>query len=171
METIPLEKSQPGWFRYLANVHFGWFWLIFFLAQLMVAFPPLLFEFLPEGALENTAVDMLRARGKTMVLYSTVIFAPIIETFICQFSVIKLFRLMTKRFDLTLFIAVPLSAFLFAIGHWFSIYYVVAMFLAGILLALAFVVGMYRRDLPAFLNVAIIHASWNLFAFVAEEVF
>jgi len=154
----------------LINMNFWVFLGMFFLFQLMLDLPNVIFRFVPSDSLTNDSVENLEQYGKVAVLYGLVVFAPIIETFIYQFSIIKLFKLVFKDDLLILIIAVPISALFFSLSHPYSVYYVVITFLSGLLFGLAFFIGMYRKDLPAFLIVVMVHSSWNLFAFIMDEV-
>lgn len=164
-----MEKNK--FYSYLIKSHLLIFVGFFFFLHFIVQLPFLFFDFdTSEDVLNNSTVDLLEENGKVVVLYWTVLFAPFFETFFFQFSIIKIFRLISKRAWVMFFIAIPLSAVLFSIVHPYSVYYQVAAFFIGLVYAIAFFIGMYRKDLPAFLLVFIIHSSWNLFAFIMEEL-
>ena len=164
-----MEKSQ-FWF-YLVKSHFLIFVGFFFFLHILIQLPFLWFDFNEsDNILNNSTVELMEQDGKLVVLYWTLLIGPFIETFLFQFFIIKIFRLISKRLWTMVFIAIPLSAVLFSLSHSYSVYYQVAAFFVGLIYATAFFVGMYRKDLPAFLIVLIIHSSWNLFAFVMNEL-
>ena len=164
-----MEKSRICTYLIRSNFFFfiGFFLFLHFLVQL----PFLCIDFSGDGdVLNNSAIELLEKDGKAVVLYTTVIFAPLLETFVFQFSIIKGFRLISKRTWVMIFLAIPISAVLFSFAHDYSIYYQVAAFFVGLIFASAFLVGIYRKDWPAFFLVFMIHSCWNLFAFVMEEL-
>ena len=79
-------------------------------------------------------------------------------------------RFIIRNSLMVFFIAIPLSALTFAFNHNYSEYYQINAFFGGLIYAIAFFLGEYRRDLPAFIIVAIIHSLWNLFAFIMNEI-
>ena len=154
--------------NFLINIHPGIFIGIFFLLGILIDLP---FLGVPEEASKNESWEQIKQTGgKLAVLFAGVIIAPLIETFVFQFSVIKILRFLIKNAALCFYIALLVSALLFSINHWYSVYYLMNTFFMGLLYAFAFYIGQYRRDMPAFLLVASIHGLGNLFAFVMDEL-
>ncbi|MFP4621479.1 MAG: CPBP family intramembrane glutamic endopeptidase [Bacteroidales bacterium] len=155
-------------FQFFVNSHVEKFLGICFLAHLLIDIP---FIWVPEESTTNDSLEMIeQSGGKAAVLFASVLLAPIFETFIYQFSVIKLFRWIVKKTLWNFSIAIPVSAVLFSISHSYSIYYQINTFLIGILYAVIFYLAQYRKDWPAFLVVVVLHASWNLFACIMDEI-
>ncbi len=154
---------------FLFNAPFGIFVGIFFLLRLVINIP--LMWTSEESTTNDSVVLLEQTGGKALLLFVSVVLAPLFETFIYQFSVIKILRFIIKRALWCFSIAVPISALFFAWDHSYSTYYQTSAFLIGILYASVFYIAQYRRELPAFLIVAILHSSWNLFAFIMDEIF
>lgn len=155
-------------FHFLVNSHLERFLGVCFLAHLLIDIP---FLWVPEESATNDSLEMIeQTGGKASVLFASVILAPVFETFIYQFSVIKIIGWLMKNTIWSFFIAIPVSAFLFALSHPFSIYYQINTLLVGLLYATIFFIAQYRKDWPAFLVVIVLHASWNLFACIMDEL-
>jgi len=154
--------------NFLLNTHIGIFLMICFFSQFLIEIS---FLWVPEESKTNDSLEMIeQTGGKAMVFFSAVILAPVFETIIYQFSVIKIIRWIIKNTIWNFSIAIPISAILFAISHPYSIYYQISTLLIGILYGIIFYIAQYRKDWPAFLVVLILHASWNLFAFIMDEI-
>ena len=156
------------YFNFLLNTHLGVFLGMCFLLHLLINLP---FLWVPEESTTNDTVEMLEETGgKATLLFASVIIAPLFETFLYQFSVIKILRFLIQNTVWCFLIAIPFSALLFAWDHPYSRYYQIGSFFIGLLYASVFYISQYRRELPAFLIVAIIHSSWNLFTFIMDEI-
>jgi hypothetical protein len=161
-----MKKSKLIYF--LLNTHIAIYLGVCFLAQLLIDIP---FLFVSEENATNDSLEMIeQTSGKAMVLFAAVILAPVFETIIYQFSVIKIITWVIKNTVWSFSIAISASAFLFALSHPFSIYYQINTFLVGLLYAIIFLISQYRKDWPAFLVVLVLHASWNLFACIMDEL-
>ena len=153
---------------FLLNTHIVIYLGVCFLAQLLIDIP---FLFVSEENATNDSLEMIKqTSGKAMVFFAAVILAPVFETIIYQFSVIKIITWVIKNTAWSFSIAITASAFLFALSHPYSIYYQINTFIVGLLYAIIFLISQYRKDWPAFLVVLVLHASWNLFAFIVEEI-
>jgi len=126
---------------------------------------------LPDDVTQNPHSEIGNNLEKVSYFFMSIVFAPILETFIFQFSVIKIIRLFIKKAKWGFFISVPVSALLFSLNHSYSVAYMSATFLTGLIYAIAFYIAQYRRDFPAFFIIAIFHSSWNIFAFSMNEIF
>ena len=170
VESIHIIMNMLKIFRFLVHAPLGIYIGVFLLSSFLLQVPFIFSDWYADEDFQNPMVDSLEEGGKTLVLYYSVIFAPLIETFVVQFSVIKLFRLITKKAILTLAIAVPLSAILFSLLHTYSPYYMMITFFMGYSMGVAFFIGMYRKDWPAFMLVVMIHSAWNLLVFILHEI-
>jgi uncharacterized protein len=94
-------------------------------------------------------------------LLITVIAAPIMETLIFQALIIEIVCKIIKRPRKNIWIAVMVSSLAFGLNHTYSLSYFIITFFAGIILALAYYLGRYRKESPIVL-VFIIHAIYNL---------
>src|SRR6056297_712976 len=96
MNYIRMEKSQ-FWF-YLVKSHFLIFVGFFFFLHILIQLPFLWFDFNEsDNILNNSTVELMEQDGKLVVLYWTLLIGPFIETFLFQFFIIKIFRLISKR--------------------------------------------------------------------------
>lgn len=92
-----------------------------------------------------------------------VIVAPLIETLIFQALIIEIICKIIKRPRKNILIAVVASSLAFALNHTYSIGYVIFAFLVGIIYALAYYLGRYRKE-GAVTLVFTLHAMYNLSA-------
>jgi hypothetical protein len=153
--------------NYIIRNRFIAFFGVCFSLHLLVSLPFLL---LPDDLTQNPHSEVGNNLEKVNYFFMSIVLGPLFETFIFQFSVIKVIRLFIKKAKWGLYISVPFSALLFSLNHSYSIAYMVATFLTGLVYAVAFYIAQYRRDFPAFIIVAIIHSSWNIFAFSMNEI-
>lgn len=161
-----MKNSKP--IHFLLNTHIGIFLLLCFLSHFFIE---IFFLWVPDESKINSSLEMIeQTGGKAMVLFASVVLAPAFETLIYQFSIIKLLQWIINNPRWSFSIAIPVSAALFALDHPYSLYYQVSTFLIGLLYATIFYLSQYRKDWPAFLVVLVLHASWNLFAFIVEEI-
>lgn len=130
----------------------------------------LAFLLLPDKMNKVNYFENLQHIEKVGLFFMSIGLAPILETFIFQFSVIKITRVFIKKAKWGLYISVPISALLFGLSHCYSIVYMFATFLTGLIYALAFYIAQYRRDFSAFIIVAAFHSLWNIFASIMNEV-
>lgn len=160
--------KTPRFFHIFNSINIGVYIGIFFLIHLLISIP---FLWVPEESTTNESIEMIEETGgKIWVLFASVILAPIFETFLYQFSVIKIIRFILKNAVLCFFISIPISALFFAWDHSYSTHYSLNALFIGLLYAIFFFIAQYRKELPAFLFVAILHSSWNLFAFIMDEI-
>ena len=113
--------------------------------------------FLPEPdmagsmATENIVIDMLIA----------VVVAPFIETLLFQSLIIEIICKIIKRPRKNICIAVIVSSLAFALNHPYSTSYFLITLGAGMILALAYYLGRYRKE-SAIILVFLIHSLYNL---------
>ena len=160
---MKLSKS----ITYLIRSRIIIFWSVFFALHILVSVP---FIFIPEEWTKSTYLQEVDHFEKLGQFFLSVALGPLFETFVFQFSIIQIVRLLIKKAKWAMLISVPLSALLFSLNHYYFPAYMVATFLTGLIYAFAYYIARYRRDLPAFLVVAILHSFWNLFAFGMNEL-
>ena len=90
-----------------------------------------------------------------------VFLAPVIETLLFQILIIEAIRKIIKRPKKNICLALLLSSAAFALNHTYSLSYLAITFLGGLVLALAYYLGRYRRE-NAFIIVLLIHSLYNL---------
>ncbi len=95
-----------------------------------------------------------------------VIFAPLVETYLIQYLVIKNVHKWTGIY----WIAVLASAVIFGALHTYSVPYMIVTFLSGIVYGIIYVVLALRGKDP-FVYIALTHALHNLTGFCIEHVF
>ncbi|WP_368077846.1 lysostaphin resistance A-like protein [Maribellus luteus] len=100
----------------------------------------------------------------------TVFLAPIVETLLFQLLVIEAIRKIIKRPRKNICLALLLSSTVFALSHTYSLGYFFITYLGGIVLALAYYLGRYRRE-NAFFVVFVIHSLYNLSVFIYNHFF
>lgn len=96
-------------------------------------------------------------------LVIAVIAAPLVETLLFQSLIIEIICKIIKRPRKNIYIAVITSALAFAFNHTYSISYVIVTFFVGIIYALAYYLGRYRKESPIIL-VFLLHSMDNLTA-------
>jgi membrane protease YdiL (CAAX protease family) len=100
-----------------------------------------------------------------ILLIVTVILAPLIETFIFQYIVIKISFFFLKS---ALF-SILLSAFLFGLNHLYSIPYFIVTFFAGIIYASLYFIAKAKNTNP-FWMIFLVHALYNLTVSLLNEI-
>lgn len=106
---------------------------------------------------------MLDSGNPMLDILLSVIAGPLVETIIFQFAIIEIVFKVIKRPRKNIYVAVFLSAALFAWSHNFSVGYVMYAFLAGIILALTYYFGRYRKE-GGILLTFVIHGASNFYA-------
>jgi len=113
--------------------------------------------FLPEPdmsgsfATENIVLDLLIA----------VIVVPLLETLLFQSLIIEIICKIIKRPRKNICIALIVSSLAFSLNHTYSLSYVIMTFFWGIIFALAYYLGRYRKE-SAIILVFLIHSLYNL---------
>ena len=95
-----------------------------------------------------------------------IFFAPIIETLIFQFLIIRV----TEKFTPSITIQVLVSAIIFALSHHYSVSYVMKAFFAGLLYASLFCIAREQRK-NAFVVVLISHMIYNSIISLLNYIF
>lgn len=97
----------------------------------------------------------------------SVIFAPILETLIFQYALIEL--LLKTR--LRPIFVVAISALLFGVNHHYNLVYILVMTVIGFLFALYYMMLRAQGGWNKILLVVLLHALWNLIAFLNNRIF
>jgi membrane protease YdiL (CAAX protease family) len=116
-------------------------------------------------------VDYLIGQSLPDIFFTTVIFAPIIETLIFQFLIIESVLYLFKKLKISnsLFVSVAISGIFFGISHSYNIYYVLVTILLGFLLGFFYLIAKNHKYMNAFLTVCIVHSCSNLVGFIVDD--
>jgi len=140
--------------NYLINTPAYIFILIFYCPSVLLG---AITTFLPEPdmsgsfATENIVLDLLIA----------VIVVPLLETLLFQSLIIEIICKIIKRPRKNICIALIVSSLAFSLNHTYSLSYVIMTFFWGIIFALAYYLGRYRKE-SAIILVFLIHSLYNL---------
>lgn len=108
-------------------------------------------------------VDWLEKHSKSYQIFLVVFLAPLVESIIFQLLPISFILLFPFKYNkLT---AILLSAFLFSLNHQYNYYYMIVMFILGILFAYFFIEGKERFKL-GFLTILIVHMISNAVSYI-----
>lgn len=131
-------------------------------AMLLISF---IFYLLDMDLGENTV--MAKYHPAPLLLIGCIL-VPLVETALLQLAPIEITLLIRKNFGIA---AVIISAVLFALTHWFTIFYLLYAFLFGIVLGTSYIIWREKKSVGyAFLLVTLIHALWNTFIWVVEFI-
>lgn len=119
-------------------------------------------------SMENSVIDGMSPKG---IFILSVVFAPLIETYVLQFLPIELLMAILSKYKcrFVYFVAVSLSALLFAATHYFNFIYFFETFLIGIILGFGYMhicIFYKKSSYLAFFAIVFVHSFHNLFAFV-----
>lgn len=104
--------------------------------------------------------------SKLEEFFIAVIFAPILETLIFQYSIIS--YILDKRPNAYLFTCI-FSATLFALSHFYSPEYILKTFFSGLLFGTLYLVVQNKNNY-AFFIVAIAHSIYNFIGFCLRQI-
>lgn len=130
------------------------FIVIFLCLSLLLGF---ITTFLPEPDMAGSLV----ADDVVIDLLIAVIVVPLIETLLFQSLIIEVVCRIIKRPRKNICIAVITSSLAFALNHSYSMGYFIITLLAGIILAVAYYLGRYRKE-GGIILVFLIHSIYNL---------
>jgi len=128
--------------------------LVFFFPSVLLG---AITTFLPEPDMTGSFVT----DSIVLDLLIAVIVAPLLETLLFQSLIIEIICKIIKRPRRNIYIAVMVSSLAFALNHTYSLGYVIMTFFWGIIFALAYYLGRYRKEGPIIL-VFLIHSIYNL---------
>ena len=130
------------------------FWLIIFIIPFIVGLI---------GAIASPFTSQMDSEINYRYTFLVIVIAPIVETYLFQRLPIEFFK---KRIK-SVWIVILISAALFGIAHMQSLFVILQSFVAGVVLAVAYLV--YRKNhsiKEAFWVTAIIHSLKNLSTFI-----
>ncbi|OHC84588.1 MAG: hypothetical protein A2546_07970 [Sphingobacteriia bacterium RIFOXYD2_FULL_35_12] len=104
--------------------------------------------------------------SKLEEFFIVVIFAPILETLIFQYSIIS--YILGKRPNAYLFTCI-FSAILFGLSHFYSPEYILKTFFSGLLFGTLYLVVQNKNN-NAFIIVAIAHSIYNFIGFCLRQI-
>ena len=155
----------------IATLHQRLTALILKVSQLSLPVILLLTLVLQTGIMELFAVFWWRKVSEALVndsllseFLSVVIAGPIVETVVFQYAIIDF---IINRFRSPA-LAIVVSAFCFCLLHYYSLQYMVATFVSGMLFAFAFLV-FRAKNRSAIWWVFVVHALYNLFIFIMRH--
>lgn len=102
-----------------------------------------------------------------VIFITSVIIAPVIETFFAQQLVIEILYRNFKGDKLKIY-GILISALVFGAFHWYNVFAIIAGFITGIILAWNYMY--FREKGTAFLQTALLHAAYNFYAFLITDV-
>ncbi len=113
--------------------------------------------FLPEPDMSGSIVT----DSIFLDLLIAVIVAPLLETLLFQSLIIEIICKIIKRPRKNICIALLVSSLAFALNHTYSLSYFIISLCAGMILAVAYYLGRYRKE-NAIILVFLIHSIYNL---------
>ncbi len=116
----------------------------------------------PLGA-SNSNVNYIEHSGKLVTVLLVVIWAPAFETILYQALIIHIIKAFVSKIRYSFFISILISSLAFGLSHPYSLPYILAATIYGIILATAYYISLYRKQ-SAFLIVFLLHALINISA-------
>ena len=116
-------------------------------------------------------VNPIESKGLTEKIIVGVIFAPLFESWAFQYLPFLFFQKWYKKeAKLYTILYISTSTLIFAIQHFYSIWYILAMIVPGIILAYSFIhfYNLYNNLIVPFWFIVIIHALMNLIATISD---
>lgn len=102
--------------------------------------------------------------SKTEEFVLVVFIAPLIETLIFQYLVIKGVRYLTKNIHIQCIV----SAVLFSLNHNFNVLYMIDAFFIGLILGYTFLIAKIKKSYP-FWATFLVHLLLNFYVFVVRH--
>ena len=115
------------------------------------------------------SIDFLEGKSLLYIFSTSVIFGPLIETFLFQYCVIELILYFKKTISFKI-LALFLSASLFGLVHYYNIYYIVFTVIIGFVFAFIYLIGKERHDTNSFRVTWLAHVIMNLIAFIYNDL-
>jgi len=151
---------------FLIRSSFFYFIIFFLMIDYLINFP-FFFIGIPEEMASNLPLEQIKGYDLGFQIMLVIFIGPLMETFIFQYTIIKLVRILIHDPNIKFFLAIILSASAFSISHYYNIYYFLFGITSGFILAVAFYIAIYRKE-PAFLTIFLIHSIWNSIAFITN---
>jgi len=115
--------------------------------------------FFPFGA-SNSNVNYIECFGKLVTLLVVVIWVPVIETVLYQAFIIHVIKAFVPKIRYNFIISVFISSMAFGLSHPYSLPYIFAASIAGLIFATTYYISLYRKQ-SAFFLVFLLHALNN----------
>ncbi len=135
--------------------------LFFGIAFLLLVFSNLLLSYFFQFGASNSTVNYIEGFGKIVAFLMAVIWAPAIETLLYQAGIIHIIKAFVPKIRYSFIISVFVSSLVFGLSHPYSLNYVFAASITGLILATTYFISLYRKQ-SAFLLVYLLHALNNL---------
>ena len=113
-----------------------------------------------------TEIPFFKSISLFEVFLISVIFGPLIETFIYQFLIIEIL----SKFKVNTNIIIGISTIIFALSHNYNIIYILVIIFPGVLYASYYIYLKVEKKHSPFLMIFVLHALSNLVAFVLDDV-
>lgn len=149
--------------NYLIKAPAYLFILVFFFPCLLLG---AITTFLPEPDMTGS----LATDSVVLDLLIAVIVVPLFETLLFQSLIVEIICKIIKRPRKNICIAVMVSSLAFALNHTYSLSYFFITLGAGMILALSYYLGRYRKESPIIL-VFLIHSFYNLSSSLYNLIF
>ncbi len=132
---------------------FGIAFILLLLSSLIISY------FLPFSA-SNSNVNYIEHFGKIITLLVVVIWVPVMETILYQALIIYVIKAFVPKIRYSFFISIFISSMAFGLSHPYSLPYIFAASIAGLIFATTYYISLYRKQ-SAFLLVFLLHAINN----------
>lgn len=121
------------------------------------------------GGDEAFVNDTIQGKYLTVDFLAIVVVGPILEVFIFQFIIIELIFLIKIRN--IKYVAITLSALLFALTHFYNFIYFISALIMGVGFAFCYTIFRKYGVKFSFWGIALIHILINFISFLLNDVF
>jgi len=150
---------HPG--KIILNINIKYYFLIIFSLLLLPSLILTLFHI----DLSNENVELIEQVDNVfLIILFEVVMIPLFETFIFQFLLINMVKALAGRSRYTFWLSVLIPSVLFGLSHSYSLLYIVAATLTGIIFSLTYYISTFLRKENGFLIVFLLHGLNNLLA-------
>lgn len=111
----------------------------------------------------------LREESAVYRFFIVVIAGPIIETFIYQYLIFKLYFYLFNKTSSNIVVSILVSSVLFSLSHNYNYFAIVSTFLSGLVLGYTYFFA-NNRYIPPFWCVTIIHSIHNLYGLLVNFI-
>jgi len=134
--------------------------LFFGIAFFLLLSTNLILSYLFSFGTSNSNVNYIEHFGKVITLLVVVLWAPVFETILYQVLIIHLTKAFVSKIRYSFFISIFISSMAFGLSHPYSLPYIFAASIAGLIFATTYYISLYRKQ-SAFLLVFLLHALNN----------
>lgn len=96
----------------------------------------------------------------------SVIFAPLIETFLFQYLIVEILSRLKMNFNAIIVI----SAITFSLIHYYNFIYILVTFLSGVIYATYYVYLKFEKQKSPFMYIFALHALYNFTVFILDDI-